>query len=89
MVLKKQIAACHRKRDEARKKLQECLSRKADLKGKISKLKAGGLVTKSLSLEQLQQQESGILQDVQDALATLQDSGIQKGVPGCKGYLGK
>merc|ERR1719393_1074207 len=72
-VLKEQIEACHTKRDEARKKLKECLSRKADLKSKISKLKAGG-VMRSLSLEQLQQQESGILQDIQDALATLQDS---------------
>merc|ERR1719393_929127 len=82
VVLKKQIDACHAKRDEARKKLQDCLSRKAELKGKISKVKAEMKAREaemqpkfgSLSLEQLQQQESGILQDVQDALATLQDS---------------
>merc|ERR1719420_541168 len=35
---------CHEKRDEARKKLKECLARKAELKKKILKAKQGSLV---------------------------------------------
>jgi len=63
--LKKKIDLCHEKRDDARKKLAECLARKKELKTKIAlaKKKSG-----SSSLAQMIQEDS----DINDELEGLQ-----------------